>query len=430
MRLNKLLTITVLAMLLAACGAAESTTEPTTEAAAGAQRALPRERVTSASDVAMGEGTDICGEFPEADPLIFTVAEDDPLFVGENEYVIGVDQAAVTFILYGNLADSGTADTISVLQEVLEAHQGEPIRVVFRHFADDADQAAMLAAEALESTAQQAGNDGFWAMIDALAENRTEWVTTSGDELVDLLADYAAEAGADREVVASDLLARTHLATIEEANTLARMLGGSVPPLLVINDVPLGRMPEGFEEANLLTQIFLLKQKYPNPPPMVIDPDKDYGAWIVTEKGTIALDLFADLAPETVNNLAYLACSGYYDGVTFHRVLPGFMAQAGDPTGTGVGGPGYTINDEFFGSGLRFDREGLLSMAHTSQPNSAGSQFFITLGPAPHLDGAFTIFGEVVSGMEVVKAITPRDPERNPTGPGDVMETVVVQELP
>jgi cyclophilin family peptidyl-prolyl cis-trans isomerase len=127
----------------------------------------------------------------------------------------------------------------------------------------------------------------------------------------------------------------------------------------------------------------------------------------------------------TVENFVNLARSGFYDGTTFHRVIPGFMAQGGDPTGTGRGGPGYSFRDEFVPS-LRHDGPGVLSMANAG-PNTNGSQFFITFGPTPHLDGRHSVFGRVVEGMEVVNALRERDPDRDPN-PGDTIETIEIEE--
>jgi peptidylprolyl isomerase len=170
---------------------------------------------------------------------------------------------------------------------------------------------------------------------------------------------------------------------------------------------------------------------YPSPPPQVIDPTRDYAAWIVTEEGTAAVNLFADLAPVTVNNLAFLACNGFYDGITWHRVIPDFVAQTGDPSGTGAGGPGYTIIDEYPNSDLTFDRAGLLSMAKTNAPDSARSQFYITYAPTPNLNGAFTVFGYVVDGMDAIQALAPRDPQADPNAPpGSILETVIVRQVP
>jgi len=131
-----------------------------------------------------------------------------------------------------------------------------------------------------------------------------------------------------------------------------------------------------------------------------------------TNQGDITVQLYDDLVPQTAGNFRKLAGEGFYDGTIFHRVIPGFMLQGGDPTGSGRGGPGYSIEDEFHAS-LKHTKKGLLSMANAG-PNTGGSQFFITLAPTPWLDGKHAIFGEVVSGMEVVEAIGSA-----PTGPGD-----------
>ena len=168
-------------------------------------------------------------------------------------------------------------------------------------------------------------------------------------------------------------------------------------------------------------------QFYDAPPPMTIDTSKTYFATFRMAKGgEFVVQLFDDEAPVTVNNFVFLAREGFYDGTTFHRVLDGFMAQGGDPTGTGGGGPGYVFEDEFSPE-LTFDRPGLLAMAN-SGPNTNSSQFFITYAPTPHLNGRHTIFGEVTEGMEVVNNITRRDPNQNPDFPGDAIETITITE--
>ncbi len=153
-----------------------------------------------------------------------------------------------------------------------------------------------------------------------------------------------------------------------------------------------------------------MPKSYSAPPAMSIDPKKKYSATFKTEKGDFTIDLFADKAPKTVNNFVFLARDKFYDGVTFHRVIKGFMAQGGDPTGTGTGGPGYKFADEFHAS-LRHDGPGVLSMANAGA-NTNGSQFFITHGPTPHLDNKHSVFGKVTKGMDVVMAIPERDPGR------------------
>jgi len=160
----------------------------------------------------------------------------------------------------------------------------------------------------------------------------------------------------------------------------------------------------------------MASKQWSSPPAMQIDTDKTYSATIETERGNIVLELYPEHAPNTVNNFVFLAQQGFYDGVTFHRVIANFMIQGGDPTGTGRGGPGYRFQDEFAGNPLRHDT-GVISMANAG-PNTNGSQFFITHSPQPHLDGRHTVFGKVVEGQNVVDAIRQ----------GDTMIKVTVQE--
>ena len=148
-------------------------------------------------------------------------------------------------------------------------------------------------------------------------------------------------------------------------------------------------------------------KQWAHEPEMEIDPKKTYLAEIETQKGTIELELYPQFAPITVNNFCFLAGEGYYDGVTFHRVISDFMIQGGDPTGTGRGGPGYRFGDEFIGNPLKHER-GVISMANAG-PDTNGSQFFITHSPQPHLDGKHTVFGKVVKGQDVVDEIQAGD---------------------
>jgi cyclophilin family peptidyl-prolyl cis-trans isomerase len=170
------------------------------------------------------------------------------------------------------------------------------------------------------------------------------------------------------------------------------------------------RMPENPADRN---------EMYDERPEMQIDPAQSYEATIVTEKGNIVVELEPSLAPETVNNFVFLAQEGFYDGLTFHRVEPGFVIQGGDPLGTGTGGPGYTVPAE-----IELDHvEGAIAMARRGdsvnpQRASSGSQFYITLDETPHLDDQYTVFGEVVEGMDVVQSIAR----------GDVIETIEIEE--
>ncbi len=163
----------------------------------------------------------------------------------------------------------------------------------------------------------------------------------------------------------------------------------------------------------------------PAAPSGALDTSKSYTATFKTEKGDFKVELFDDQAPLTVENFVNLARIGYYDNTTFHRVLSEFMAQGGDPTATGSGGPGYRFKDEFAES-LTFDAAGILAMAN-SGPATNGSQFFITFAPTPWLNNAHTIFGKVTEGTEVAMAIELRDPG-TATKPGQKLLTVLIEE--
>ena len=154
-----------------------------------------------------------------------------------------------------------------------------------------------------------------------------------------------------------------------------------------------------------------MPKQYASPPAMSIDPERTYRATMATSKGDISIELFADRAPVTVNNFVFLARDGFYDDVVFHRVLDGFMAQGGDPTGSGRGGPGYRWDDEPSALRIRHDSPGILSMANAG-PNTNGSQFFITFTPTPHLDGRHAVFGRVADaeGLRVLDALQRIDP--------------------
>ena len=173
-----------------------------------------------------------------------------------------------------------------------------------------------------------------------------------------------------------------------------------------------------------------MPKSYPAPPELTIVPENSYVATIVTNKGSIVVELFPQHAPKTVNNFVFLSREGFYDGVIFHRVIKDFMIQGGDPTGTGTSGPGYNFEDEIVPS-LVFDRSGLLAMANTGRPVSNGSQFFITVGTPTHLNGRHTIFGQVIEGQDVVDTIiSVTTNSRDKPVEDVVMQTVEIAETP
>ena len=190
---------------------------------------------------------------------------------------------------------------------------------------------------------------------------------------------------------------------------------GSAELAQISPDVPLDSLSET-ERSDAVASMDPIERNafYRDAPPMTIDESKIYDAIIKMDAGDMRLRLFADQAPITVNSFVYLANQGFYDNVTFHRVIEDFMAQGGDPSGSGSGGPGYSFEDEV-DNDLAFDRSGLLAMAN-SGPATNGSQFFITYEPTPWLDGAHTIFGELLSGQDVHTALAN----------GDVINTIEI----
>jgi cyclophilin family peptidyl-prolyl cis-trans isomerase len=261
-------------------------------------------------------------------------------------------------------------------------------------------------------------------MHDLLFERQREWASQPADGLVDVLVGYAGELGLDVEQFSRDLKEGTYRDPVQQRYEEAVRLGLPGTPTIFLN----GQYYNGPLEEPVLAGLIQLFNydgpQYAAPPPMSIDPSQPYLAIVKTSQGSFCIELFAELAPQTVNSFVFLAQEGFYDGVLFHRVLPGFVAQTGDPTGSGFGGPGYRFDDEI-NADLLHDGAGIVSMAN-SGPNTNGSQFFITYDALPNLDGKHTIFGQVVEGMDVVESLRPRDPQRDPYASADLIETITI----
>jgi cyclophilin family peptidyl-prolyl cis-trans isomerase len=174
--------------------------------------------------------------------------------------------------------------------------------------------------------------------------------------------------------------------------------------------------------------IRLEERQFEECPPLVTSARKQYTAILHTTQGDITIELLPEQAPLAVNSFVFLARQGWYDGVPFHRVIPGFVTQTGDPSGTGLGGPGYTFADEIV-PGATFDRPGVVGMAHPG-PDQNGSQFFITYAAQPQLDGKHTLFGQVVAGIPVAETLTVRDPASDSMGlpPADKILSIEIVE--
>jgi cyclophilin family peptidyl-prolyl cis-trans isomerase len=285
---------------------------------------------------------------------------------------------------------------------------------------------AALSVQAAEAAGRQAK---FWEMHDALFQRSSEWTGLSLQQFESWLQDRAKELKLDVDKFMTDLKSKELVQFALDAATNPQKLGINGTPFILINDQiwPNGT-PMSYENFSTVIKLIALgRRQFTYCPPMTIDTSKTYIATLHTVKGNIIIELYANKAPMTVNSFIFLAKQGWFNGVTFHRVVENFVAQAGDPSGTGYGGPGYAFSNEI--ADLKFDKAGVVGMANAGE-DSNGSQFFITYGPAVNLDGKYTIFGQVTGGMDVVQKLTPRDPEKGGTNlpAGDAILSVDIEE--
>jgi cyclophilin family peptidyl-prolyl cis-trans isomerase len=264
-------------------------------------------------------------------------------------------------------------------------------------------------------------------MHDLLFEKQAEWVDLPADSFEDWVVERVAEIGLDQTQFTADFNSAETIERVQTGAEEGARIGIPSLPFFLING-QIYRGPSDYEAFNQVINLIKLgERQFANCPSMDIDPGKQYIATLETEKGQIVLQLYPDKAPMAVNSFVFLARQGWYDGITFHRVLPGFVAQTGDPSATGQGNPGYLFDNEI-DPALKFAQAGILGMAN-SGPDTNGSQFFITYAPAPNLDGGYTIFGRVLSGMDVLQALTPRDPQPGVhLPPGDKLIEVTIEE--
>ncbi len=302
------------------------------------------------------------------------------------------------------------------------------MRVVYRHFPlISIHDKAVIAAEAAEAAGAQGA---FWEMHDLLFERQREWASLSVEDMPDVLSGYAKELGLDTEAFDQALADGTYTDKVMAGYNAATALGLGGTPSFVAYGIhyPSQQFGLSYQGLDTFVRLIIMKQRqFDAPPPTVIEEEKQYQATIKTEKGDIVVELFADRTPVTVNSFVYLAEQGWYDDTTFHRVVPDFVVQAGDPSATGIGWPGYRCSDELTPD-LTFDGPGVLGMAN-SGPDTNGSQFFITLSAQPNLNGRHTVFGRVITGMDVVESLTARDPQSAPPDqPGDRILSITIEE--
>jgi len=418
-----------LALLISACSSSASpaVSTPVEPPEEGATTALPP--TVAAEPTSTEPGPVVVTETPadptcEVDPPRPTPNPTDEMLFSvdpEEDWTKGPADAAITIVEYGDFQCPYCAQAAANLEDLLEAYP-EDVRLVYRHFplASIHDK-AILAAQAAEAAGRQ---EAFWDMHDLLYARQGEWSGLSPEEFQDWVIDRADELALDPVQYQADLTSEEIVSQAEAAWTDGQNIGLPGTPYLKINQVYEAQADPRLLET-FVEMIKLEDQQFSECPPLTVDEEGEYQATLITEKGEIVIDLYPGEAPLAVNSFLFLAEEGWFEGITFHRVLEGFVAQTGDPTGTGFGGPGYKFGLET-SADLTFDRKGLVALAN-SGPDTNGSQFFITLAPAPNLNGQYTIFGEVVDGMDVVNSLTLRDPQTGQDLPaGDLLLDVKI----
>jgi len=339
------------------------------------------------------------------------------------DFSFGSAAAPVTIVEYCDFQSEGCRSMAKIIGELMRNH--DDLRFVFRPLPlidvlDKSDKAVLAALAADEQ-------DQFWVMYDLLFVKYDEWANLKPEAFDAWVVKEAVAQGLDEEKLQAAINADKTASSMRARYDAAKKLSIPAVPLILINGSLQPSYLLDYQSMSDAVGLIALGQKqFSQCPPFDVNPQKQYIATLHTEKGDIVMQLFADKAPLAVNSFVFLARQGWYDGVTFHRVIPGFIAQAGDPSGTGRGNPGYFFNNEI--SDLKFDKPGMVGMANNGADTN-GSQFFITFAPAAHLDGGYTIFGQVLSGLDVAEQLTPRDPDQGTTLlPGDKILSVEIKE--
>lgn len=338
--------------------------------------------------------------------------------------VRGGTNPTVTIVDYSDYQDLKSGLFEEQLNQLLMKHP-EDVRVVSRVFPLIAvNDKAALAAQAAEAAAEQ---NKFWEVHNLLYAQQANWVSLSVQDFEQWITAQASALEMDVDQFKTDLKREDIVARIEKAWEDGQAMGLPGTPLVLINGQIYGG-PRDYNSLNDILQLLLLgKRQFASCPPLTVQTNRQYLATLHTEKGDVVIQLFADKAPITVNSFLFLARNGWYDNITFHRVIPNLFAQTGDPSGTGKGNPGYYIVTEIDPS-LKFIGPGMVAMVN-SGPDTSGSQFFITYASTTQFDGQYTIFGQVLSGMEIVKTLTPRDPQPGVNSPpGDKLISITIED--
>jgi cyclophilin family peptidyl-prolyl cis-trans isomerase len=344
--------------------------------------------------------------------------------VSAQDHVRGAANAVVTITYYVDYQDSRSALFAQAADQLFKADPDQ-VRVVSRMFPLVAiNDKAAIAAQAAEAAAEQ---NKYWELQNLLFTQQANWIKLPATDFEQWIDTQGSTLGLNVDQFKADMKRQDIIDRVQKAWNDGQKMGLPGTPLVLINGQIYGG-PRDYSSLNNILQLILLgKRQFTACPPVTVDMKKQYIATLHTEKGDIAIQLFANKAPFTVNSFLFLVKNGWYDNITFHRVIPDLFAQTGDPSGTGKGNPGYYIVTEI-DPNLKFSKPGMVAMVN-SGPDTSGSQFFITYAATPQFDGKYTIFGQVLTGMDVLRQLTSRDPQPgSDTPPGDKLLNITIEE--
>ena len=344
--------------------------------------------------------------------------------VSEDDWTKGPEDAILTVMEYTDFFCPYCGMAYAELETLMEKYPDD-VRLVYRPLPlDSLHPTAPLAAYAAESAGMQGK---FWEMYSAIFSNQESISALTAEELTEWLKTTAEELNLDVDQFATDIASEDVINKITTTQQTMFEAGVSSTPTVLVNGRPVGNWQSAYL-SNFIEVMKAEKDMVTECPPFIIDQDKEYTATITTEKGELVLELYPEAAPLAVNSFVYLAREGFYNDVTFHRVYHNFMAQTGDPTGTGWSGAGYQYREEVVPE-LTYDEAYMVGVARGQAEGSSGSQFFITYVPYPSLNGGYTIFGKLIDGIDVFEQITERDADNNPDAPeGDKIISIEIIE--
>lgn len=342
----------------------------------------------------------------------------------KSDWVLGADTAKIIIYEYTDYQCQICAK-LALNLRVLQKAYPDDVKMVFRYLplTDEHDKAA-LAAQAAEAAGLQ---DKYWEMHDILFSRQNEWISLSVKEFSTWLVDLSTELNLDKVKFMADMTSDATIQKVFDATRKSAETTLTTPPALFFNKTLYQDWVDISSLSNMVQYYKLPEYAFTACPEMTVDVNKKYTVTFSTEKGNIVFELYPQEAPMAVNNFLFLAREKWYDNTPFYRVVPGYLVQAGDPTGSGNGRPGYQFSIEVTPK-LRFDQPGILAMT-VDKNNMNGSQFFITYTSIPEFDGKYTIFGKVIEGMDVLQSLRPRDPYYDQVllSP-DTLKSITIQE--